>query len=114
MVRVGGREMKLQRKPGAGFKAQPSVYKLSVAPTGRARCRVCKQLVGKGELRLETGAFVMPGRRTVFVTHATCVTAAQARNVMSVYRSVERVPAGADADTGLVEAARARISGLLV
>ena len=46
--------MKLQRKPGTGFKTQPSVYKLSVAPTGRALCRVCKQLVGKGELRLET------------------------------------------------------------
>ena len=55
----------------------------------------------------------MPGRRTVFVTHATCVTAAQARNVMSVYRSVERVPVGAGADTGLVEAARARISGVI-
>lgn len=97
--------MKLLRKPAAGFKAQPSTYKLSVAPTGRARCRVCKQLVGKGELRLETCAFVMPGRRTVFVTHATCVTAAQARDVMSVYRSAERVPVGVDADAVLVERA---------
>lgn len=104
----------MKRKPG--FKAQASVYKLSVAPTGRARCRVCKQLVGKGELRLETCAFVMPGRRTVFMTHATCVTAVQARDVLSVYGSVERVPVSADAAAGLVEleAARARISTLSV
>ena len=103
-----------RRKVGSGFKAQASVYKLSVAPTGRARCCVCKRLVEKGELRLETCAFVMPGRRTVFVSHAMCVTAAQARDILRVYGAVERVPVSAQADAGLVEAARARISTLSV
>ena len=82
------------------FKAQPSTYRLSLAPTGRARCRGCKGQVGKGELRLETSAFVRPGRRTVFVHHAraTCVSVALARDVLSVYGSMERVPVGAGVD----------------
>ena len=115
MKRVGvelGRTMRVHRKRGAGFRTQPSVYKLSLAPTGRARCRVCKQLVGKGELRLETCAFVMPGRRTVFATHATCVTVAQARDVMSIYRCVDRVPIGAGADTMRVKEAQSRLASL--
>ena len=108
---VRGRRMKA--KPTKGFKAQKSTFRLSVAPTGRARCRVCKGLVDKGELRLETCAFVMPGRRTVFVTHATCVTPAQVQEVLSVYRSVERVPAEAGVDTERVDEARSRMSGLV-
>ena len=96
----------------SGFKTQPSVYKLSVAPTGRAKCRVCKQSVGKGDLRLETCAVVMPGRRTVFVTHAACVTAAQARDVLRVYVSVRRVPAGVGVDAERVSEAQTRIASL--
>ena len=103
----------MKRKLASGFKAQPSVHKLSIAPTGRARCRVCKQTVAKGELRLETCAFVMPGRRTVFVTHALCVTAAQARDVLSVYKCAERVPVGAGATIECVAAAREHLSGLV-
>ena len=100
------------RRKASGFKTQPSVYKLSVAPTGRAKCRVCKQSVGKGELRLETCAFVMPGRRTVFVTHAACVTAAQARDVVHVYGSVGRVPVGVGLDMERVSEAQSRIASL--
>lgn len=96
-----------------GFKAQASTYKLSVAPTGRARCRVCNGCVLKGELRLEACVFVMPGRRTVMVTHAACVNVAQATDLMSVYRSVARVPIGEGADATLVDAARLRILGLV-
>ena len=90
------------------FKAQPSTYRLSLAPTGRARCRRCKERVGKGELRLETSAFVRPGRRTVFVHHAraTCVSVALARDVLVVYGTKERVPVGAGVDA--VAAAEAR------
>ena len=99
---------------GRGFKARPSTYKLSAAPTRRARCRVCKGLVGKGELRLEACVFVMPGRRTVLVTHAACVNAAQAKDVMSVYRSVAQVPVGVGTDAACVDAARSQILRLLV
>ena len=102
---MGGSDL-VKRKSSAGFVARPTVYKLSVAPTGRARCRVCKGLVGKCELRLEACAFVMPGRRTMFVTHAACVTTAQARDILSVYGCVERVPSGGGASPERVEEAR--------
>ena len=90
------------------FKAQPSTYRLSLAPTGRARCRGCKGLVGHGELRLETSAFVRPGRRTVFVRHAraTCVSVTLARDVLAVYGSVERVPVDAGVDPAVGAEAR--------
>ena len=107
----GAADMKPRKR--AGFKAQPSTQRLSVAPTGRAKCRVCKGLVAKGELRLETCAFVMPGRRTVLVTHALCVTAAQVRDMLSVYRSVERLPVEAGADAERVNEARSRMMGLM-
>jgi hypothetical protein len=88
------RSMKARR---AGFTAQPSVYRLSLAPTNRAQCRGCKGRIGKGELRLETCAFVRPGRRTVFVRHApSCVAAAVAREVLKVYGSASRVPVDVD------------------
>ena len=60
--------------------------------------------MAKGELRLETSAFVRPGRRTVFVRHArsTCVSVAMARDVVAVYGSVERVPVGADVDSAML------------
>ena len=109
-VGVRNRRAAWRMKRRTGFKAEPSVFRLSAAPTGRARCRVCKQLVGKGELRLETCAFVMPGRRTVFVTHATCVTVAQASDVLSVYGTVARVPVGAGVDPERVHEAQLRIS----
>ena len=98
-------------KRRGGFKKQPTTYRLSVAPTGRARCRVCKGLVGKGVLRLEACVFVMPGRRTVLVSHADCVTVAQAKDLLGVYKSVGRVPVGTGADAERVDEARSRISG---
>ena len=97
-------------KRGGGFKARPTTYKLSVAPTGRARCRVCKGSIGKGVLRLEACVFVCPGRRTVLVTHAACVTAAQVKDLLSVYGSVGRVPVGAGVDAERVEEVRSRIT----
>ena len=80
----------------------------------RARCRLCKGVVAKGELRLEACVFVMPGRRAVMVTHAACVNAAQAADLMSVYRSVARVPVGVGADAARVDEARSRILELSV
>ena len=57
------------------MKAQANRYSLSVAPTGRARGRVCKGLVARGEVRLVTLTVVSerPRRVTKFVRHATCV-----------------------------------------
>jgi hypothetical protein len=81
----------------AGFTAQPSVYRLSLAPTNRARCRGYKQRIERGEVRLETCAFVRPGRRTMFARHApVCVTRAVAKEVLKVYGAADRVPVAAD------------------
>ena len=74
------------------FRTQPSTYSISFAPSGRARCRGCKGVVDKGELRFVTHAFVRPGRGTKFVRHVGCVTAAVMREVLVIYGHVDRVP----------------------
>ena len=94
-----------------GFKARPTTYKLSAAPTSRARCRVCRKPIPKGDLTLEACVFVMPGRRTVLVQHAMCVMGALAADVVRVYRTVDRLPAAAElVDSERVEAARSLIT----
>ena len=60
------------------MRAQANRYSISLAPTGRARCRACKRLVARGAVRLVTLAVVSerPRRVTTFVRHGTCVNAA--------------------------------------
>ena len=53
------------------FKTQPHRYSIDLAPTSRARCRGCRQLIEKGSLRLAVHAFVRPNRATVFARHLT-------------------------------------------
>ena len=53
------------------FKAQPSRFAVSIAPTNRARCKRCRQTISKGALRVVESAFVRPGRRTVRCVHLT-------------------------------------------
>lgn len=60
---------------GRGFRQQPSTYKISAAPTGRARCRRCRRRIEKGAARVEICAFVRPGRRTLLLRCADCVDA---------------------------------------
>jgi hypothetical protein len=66
------------------FKARPHRYSVSPAPTNRARCQRCKQLVKRGAMRLVIHAFVRPNRGTQFVRHlnAACVGPALAEDVM--------------------------------
>ena len=85
------------------FHTRKSVHTIDIAPTGRARCRKCKGIVGKGSVRIASTVFVRPGRSTVLVRHAECVDPAFARGVLAVYGRAERVLAGegvgdADAD----------------
>ena len=77
---------------GRGFKTQLSTYSIGFAHTSPAKCRLCKGGVDKGEIRIVTCAFVMPGRRHDFVSHAKCVTPALVRAMLSVYGAVDRVP----------------------
>ena len=75
---------------GLGFKTRPSTYRIGIAPTGRARCRKCKRLVKKGEVRVSITAFVRPNRSTCFARCVACIDTSFARMVLSVYRTGHR------------------------
>ena len=75
-----------------GFKARKSTYRIGVAPTGRARCRGCKKLIGKGATRLVITAFVLPGRATVLSRCGRCIDTRFAAAVLDVYGTADRVP----------------------
>ena len=85
-------------KRACGFKTQPSTYSIGLAPSSRARCRLCKQRVGLGEVRIVTCAFVRPGRRHDFVSHASCATPALMRAILSVYGTLRRMPMASGMD----------------
>ena len=90
------------------FRSQPNTHEMSIAPSGRAKCRKCKGMIAKGSVRIATTAFVRPGRATVFVRHACCVDGSFARSVLSVYGSAARVKATSgvsEAEALLVRAA---------
>ena len=81
-----------------GFKQKQSTYRLSVAPTGRARCRRCRTVIAKGETRLEVCAFVRPGRYTMLLrcTAPACIDAPLSAAILSVYKHPDRVPIDAE------------------
>ena len=95
----------LERMRGRGFRQRPSTYKISAAPTGRARCRRCRRRIEKGAARVEICAFVRPGRRTLLLRCADCVDARFAAAVLAVHGWAERVPVEA-ALAGSTEARR--------
>eukprot|EP00964_Phaeocystis_antarctica_P024658 scaffold13821_cov68-Phaeocystis_antarctica.AAC.6 len=58
------------------FKTRPSVYRIDIAPTSRARCRgPCKQTICKGDLRIAITAFVRPNRSTLLARCCHCIDA---------------------------------------
>ena len=80
-----------------GFRQKKSTYRISVAPSGRARCRRCRAVIAKGETRLEVCAFVKPGRYTLLLrcTAPSCIDARLSAAILSVYKHAERVPVDA-------------------
>ena len=90
-----------------GFKQKQSTYRLSVAPSGHARCRRCRAVIAKGETRLEVSAFVRPGRYTLLLrcTAPSCIDAPLAAAILSVYKHADRVPVDAALE-GSAEARR--------
>ena len=66
------------------FKTQPHRYTIGLAPTSHARCRGCRRLVAKGDVRLAIHAFVRPNRGTTFTHHivAECMGATLAADVL--------------------------------
>ena len=76
------------------FKTRPSVYRIDIAPTSRARCRgPCKQPICKGDLRIAITAFVRPNRSTLLARCCHCIDARFASAVLAVYGTADRVPA---------------------
>ena len=96
---------------GAGMKAQPNRYSISVAPTGRARCRACKGLVARGTVRLVTLAVVSerPRRVTKFVRHGTCVNGRLAAMVLGAHGDADNVPVIGEVSGDDVERVRAAL-----
>ena len=92
---------------GRGFRQRPSTYKISAAPTGRARCRCCRRRIEKGATRIEIRAFVHPGRRTLLFRCAACLDARFAAAVLAAHGSAERVPVQSEL-VGSAEAQRVR------
>ena len=110
---VGSRELGAQACHAAcsmPFSTRPSTYRIEAAPTGRARCRRCKQCLPKGELRMAITAFVRPGRSTRLYRCArpACIDAAFASAVLAVYCTASRVPAAQGVSDE--DAARVRVT----
>ena len=92
------------------FRTRPSTYRISLAPTNRAKCRKCKQILAKGTPRITTTAFVMPGRSTVFARCAPrCIDAKFTEAVLSVYADSKRVPADPAVADDVVERVRSAL-----
>ena len=73
------------------FKSRPSTYAINRAPTGRGRCRKCKHIIPKGELRIVITAFLRPGRSTHLLRCASCACLpAFAAAVRAVYGAPPR------------------------
>lgn len=66
-------------------------------------------MVGKGEARLVTHAFVRPGRTRDFVRHVKCVSAELLKAIIATHGSVERVPVEASMDADALSATRAQL-----
>ena len=92
-----------------GFKTRPDWYAAGIAPTGRAKCRVCKAAVPKGTSRLMVFQFVCPGRSRPTVVHAKCVSDGLAGAVM---RAHGRVPISKGVDPGACKTLVDRIIGV--
>ena len=92
------------------MKVRESKFSISRAPSSRARCRACKGVIEKGDLRIMTLAAVsswpMPRRSVSLARHARCVTPAFAAAVLKVHGTAEKVPVVAEMTTE--ELARAR------
>ena len=91
------------------FTTKHSTYRISHAPTGRGKCRKCKQLISKGAVRIEICAFVRPGRSTLLLrcTSSKCIDERLCASILAVYANVNRVPVEVDLD-GSEEADRVR------
>ena len=69
-----------------------NAYRIESSASGRSTCRACKKNISKGALRVRTIARVKPGRSACFFRHASCVSSAFAKAVLSAYARAESIP----------------------
>ena len=118
MIRGEGRGEERERRAEQnmprtyGFRTRASKYWVGLAPTSLAKCRVCKQCVGKGDVRLVALEFVCPGKSVKLVYHARCATTKLARAVLDVCGSVDGIPISTDVSVEEQRAIRTRLSSL--
>ena len=93
----------------AHFKTRANSYAVGKAPTGRARCRACRKLIERGELRFMTHAFVRPGRATTFMRHVRCADAAFAAAVLATHGTPQGLPVHGELDAVQLECAHAAL-----
>ena len=95
------------------FKTHANRYSLDSAPTGRAKCRGCKQAISKGSPRFVVHAFVRPGRGTKFVWHVLCIDKALAVDVQRVCGGVAGVAVGKAVPSETLASARDALAARL-
>ena len=92
------------------MKVGESRFAISRAPSGRARCRTCKGLISKGDIRIVTLAAVsswpMPRRSVSLVRHTRCVTKPFADAVLKEHGAFDNVPVLGDVSPEEVACAR--------
>ena len=95
------------------FKTKPHTFSIGAAPSSRARCRGCKQIVLKGAPRVVTHAFIRPGRSTCFTRHAQCVTPQLAGAILQAYGSIKCVPVEKDTPAEIASQASCAVAARL-
>ena len=70
-------------------------------------------MVGKGDVRIVTHAFVRPRRSHDFVCHARCATPKMVQAMVSVYGAVKCVPMAKGIDTVVCEEVRTGLNRVL-
>ena len=82
------------------MKQKPHKYSIARAPTGRARCRACKELIASGAACLVIHATILPGRVRLLKLHGGCVTSRVLSDVLRAHVSVDRVPVDGNLSDG--------------
>ena len=95
------------------MKARESRFSISRAPSGRARCRTCRSLISKGDVRImafvSVSSWPMPRRSVSLARHAKCVSKSFAAAVLRAHGNVESVPVIGEVSHGEVACVREAI-----
>ena len=92
------------------MKAKASQFHVDITPTSRARCRLCKRFIAKGDARLVTTSFVKHGFSTRFSRCLSCVDAKVATAIVVRYGDLSLLRSTPDVDPDTMERLRARIA----